>query len=154
MEQTPPVTAIDILLEPDATMVAHAKAANARLRAAFPQGFSLDASHQPHITMLQCFVRTLELERVYSLVEQVLAGERVGAWELTAFKYYYVAAPPLGGAGMVIQPTSDLLRLQRKLNRRRRPAHREDRDRRSFLHAAGRAGPPALDDTVHRNVHS
>ena len=36
------VTAIDIALEPDATMLQHAKAANARLLKSFPKGFALD----------------------------------------------------------------------------------------------------------------
>src|ERR1700731_1707564 len=40
--QENPVTAIDIALEPDATMVEHAMAANARLLKSFPKGFSLD----------------------------------------------------------------------------------------------------------------
>ena len=35
------VTAIDILLEPDATMVQHAQADNARLLKAYPTGFAL-----------------------------------------------------------------------------------------------------------------
>ena len=35
------VTAVDIALEPDATMIQHAKAANARLLKSFPKGFSL-----------------------------------------------------------------------------------------------------------------
>ena len=36
-----PVTAIDILLEPDATMLRHAQANNARLLEVFPKGFAL-----------------------------------------------------------------------------------------------------------------
>jgi hypothetical protein len=36
--QQNPVTAIDIALEPDATMVQHAMDANARLRKSFPNG--------------------------------------------------------------------------------------------------------------------
>ena len=47
-----PVTAIDILLEPDATMVQHAHADNARLLKAYPKGFALDATHQPHLTLI------------------------------------------------------------------------------------------------------
>ena len=47
------VTAIDILLEPDATMLQHAEANNARLRTIFPKGYTLDATHRPHITMMQ-----------------------------------------------------------------------------------------------------
>ena len=46
-----PVTAIDILLEPDATMIKHAEAANERLLKGFPKGFALGKTHQPHISM-------------------------------------------------------------------------------------------------------
>lgn len=52
------MTAIDIALEPDAMMIEHAMAANARLLKAFPKGFALDATHHPHVSMLQQFVRT------------------------------------------------------------------------------------------------
>ena len=65
------VTAIDILLEPDATMLQHSEANNARLRKVFPKGFALDASHRPHITMVQCFVRTADLEKLYAAVGKV-----------------------------------------------------------------------------------
>jgi hypothetical protein len=58
------VTAIDIALEPDATMIQHAQADNARLLKVFPKGFALDATH-PHISMLQQFVRTADLDKVY-----------------------------------------------------------------------------------------
>ena len=51
--QENPVTAIDIALEPDATMIQHAEAANARLLKVLPKGFRLDATHHPHISMLQ-----------------------------------------------------------------------------------------------------
>src|SRR5215468_2282280 len=43
------VTAIDIALEPDATMIQDAEAANARLLKVFPKGFSLDATHHPAV---------------------------------------------------------------------------------------------------------
>jgi len=42
------VTAIDIALEPDATMAQHAEAANARLLKVFPKGFALDARRIIH----------------------------------------------------------------------------------------------------------
>jgi hypothetical protein len=60
------VTAIDILLEPDATMVQTAQADNARLLQAYPDGFALDATHHPHITMLQHFVGTADLGKIYA----------------------------------------------------------------------------------------
>jgi len=59
-----PVTAIDVLLEPDSTMLEHAAANNARLLKVFPKGFALDEMHRPHITLVQRFVRTADLDQV------------------------------------------------------------------------------------------
>src|ERR1700760_1816256 len=113
--QQNPVTAIDIALEPDATMVQHARAANARLLKAFPKGFALDETHHPHISMLQQFVRTDDLDKVFAAANAVLAKEKPTAWTLKAFKYYYIASPPVGLAGIVVEPTEDLHRLQDEL---------------------------------------
>jgi 2'-5' RNA ligase len=106
------VTAIDIALEPDATMVQHAMAANARLLESFPKGFRLDETHHPHVTLLQQFVRTEDLDKVFAAVNAVLAKERPATWTLNAFKYYYIPSPPVGLAGIVVEPTDDLHRLQ------------------------------------------
>ncbi len=84
--QENPVTAIDIALEPDATMVQHAEAANGRLLKVFPKGFSLDATHHPHISILQRYVRTADLDKVYAAAGKVLADEKVTSWKLKAFK--------------------------------------------------------------------
>jgi 2'-5' RNA ligase superfamily len=110
-----PVTAIDIALEPDATMIQHAMDANARLRKSFPKGFALDETHHPHITLLQQFVRTDDLNKVFAAANAVLAKEKPMAWTLKAIKYYYIPAPPLGLAGIVVEPTEDLHRLQDEL---------------------------------------
>jgi len=110
-----PVTAIDIALKPDAAMVRRAKADNARLLKAYPEGFALDATHRPHMTMLQQFVRTAELGRVASAANAVLAKERAANWRFKAIKYYYIPSPPLGIAGIVVDLTPELLRLQREL---------------------------------------
>jgi hypothetical protein len=109
------VTAIDIALEPDATMVQHAMAANARLLKSFPKGFPLDETHHPHISILQQFVRTDDLEKVFAAANAVLAKEKPTTWTLKAFKYYYIPAPPIGLAGIVVKPTDDLHRLQGEL---------------------------------------
>jgi hypothetical protein len=113
--QQNPVTAIDIALEPDATMIQHAQADNARLLKAFPKGFALDATHHPHISMLQQFVRTDDLEKVYAAVNKVFATEKPTSWKLKAYKYYYIPSPPVGLAGIVVEPTEDLHRLQQKI---------------------------------------
>lgn len=57
------LTAIDVLVDPDEKTRDHARAWNARMRESVPDGFALDASHQPHITALQRYVRTAELAR-------------------------------------------------------------------------------------------
>jgi hypothetical protein len=108
-------TAIDILLEPDAAMLQHAQMANARLLGAFPKGYALDAAHRPHISCLQRYVKTGELENVFAAVSDVLATERPATWALTAFKYYYIPWKGLGLAGIVIRPTDDLLAYQQRL---------------------------------------
>jgi phosphoserine phosphatase len=104
------ITAIDILLEPDATMLRHAEATNARLLEVFPKGFPLDETHRPHVTMLQLFVRTADLEQVYAAIGKVLAG--VKPMKMEAFKYYYIPAGEIGLSGIVIRPTPELLSLQ------------------------------------------
>jgi phosphoserine phosphatase len=109
------VTAIDILLEPDATMLQHAAANNARLLAVFPKGFALDAAHRPHITMIQRFVRTADLENVYAAAGQVFAGANVNAMRLEAFKYYYAPAGAVGVAGICAKPTPEIIKLQADL---------------------------------------
>jgi 2'-5' RNA ligase len=109
------VTAIDILLEPDATMIEHAKAANQRLLKSFPIGFALDETHHPHITCLQRYVETTDLNKLYEVVGKVLAEERPTSWKLKAYKYYYIPWKNIGLAGIVIEPTDDLIRFQKKL---------------------------------------
>jgi hypothetical protein len=113
--QQSPITAIDIALEPDATMIQHAQADNTRLLKAFPKGFALDETHHPHVSILQQFVRTAYLEKVYAAVNGIFASEKPTSWKLKAFKYYYIPSPPIGLAGIVVEPTEDLRRLQQKV---------------------------------------
>jgi hypothetical protein len=113
-DQTP-VTAIDILLEPDATMLRRSEENNARLLSVYPKGYLLDEAHRPHITMIQCFVRTGDLDKVYAATGKVLEGAAVNAMKLEAFKYYYVPSNDIGLAGIVAKPTPELLKLQEDL---------------------------------------
>lgn len=106
------VTAIDILLEPDATMLARSADNNARLRKVFPKGFALDATHTPHITLIQRFVRTADLDKVYAAAGKAIAGANVTAMKLEAFKYYYAPGGDVGVAGICAKPTPAILKLQ------------------------------------------
>src|SRR5262249_59433647 len=56
--------------------------------------------------------RTDDLDKVFAAASAVLAKEKPRAWMLKAFKYYYIPDPPFGVAGIVVEPTEDLHRLQ------------------------------------------
>jgi hypothetical protein len=113
------LTAIDVLLEPDATMVTRAEAANARLRENVFTGYALDALHAPHITVLQRHVRTRDLASMYLAVERVFETEHLAALQMEATGYYYIPfaekGVSMGLAGIVIEPSAALLRLQQNL---------------------------------------
>jgi acid phosphatase (class A) len=113
--QTDGVTAIDILLNPDETMMKRAAAVNARLRSVYPKGYALDATHRPHVTLLQRFVRTADLDKVYAAANKVLVGVKAGDLSLKAVKYYYIPIGPLGLSGIVAESTPALLKLQQDL---------------------------------------
>ena len=142
-----PVTAIDILLEPDATMVKHAEAANERLLKDFPKGFALGKTHQPHISCLQRYVKTADLDKVYEAVGKVLAEEKPTAWKLKAYKYYFIPWKDIGLAGIVIEPTDDLIRYQKKLIDAVAPFTVKNGDRGGVRHHEGR---PRHQSTDHR----
>jgi phosphoserine phosphatase len=107
------VTAIDVLLLPDAAMLRRAESVNANHLKVYPQGFALDATHRPHITMIQRFVRTADLDKVYAAVGKVIASANVTGMKLEAFKYYYVPTGDTGVSGIVAKPTPALLKLQK-----------------------------------------
>jgi hypothetical protein len=107
-----PVTAINVLLEPDATMLERSAANNARLLTVFPQGFALDATHSPHMTLLQRFVRTADLDEIYAAVGHALSGTTVSEVQLEAYRYYYIPSGTLGLAGIVSKPHPVLREMQ------------------------------------------
>lgn len=109
------VTAINVCLDPDEAMLQRAQAANERLRKAYPKGYALDETHRPHITCVQRFVRTADLDKLYDAIGRILAEEKPASWKLKATKHYYLPSGDRGLAGIVIEPTEDLLRLQQKV---------------------------------------
>jgi hypothetical protein len=81
-------------------MLRHSEANNTRLLKVYPKGFALDSAHRPHITMIQRYVRTADLDKVYAAASQVLARANVTAMKLEAFKYYYLPNKDIGIAGI------------------------------------------------------
>src|SRR5262245_18781733 len=115
-------------------MIQHAEAANDRLRKVFPEGYALDATHRPHITILQRFVRTEDLDKVYAAVVDVLAGEKPDGRTLKAFKYDYVVWDKAGVTVILIEPTAQLIQFPTETDRCSCPLFHRDRDCCCVLH--------------------
>jgi len=111
------ILAIDVLLNPDQTMLDSAKVYNALMQKNYSGAgsYSLDELHTPHITVLQCFVRNADLEKVYAVVAKVVKSEKPTKEKLTAKGFYYFPYNNLGLAGITIDTTPALLRFQTKI---------------------------------------
>jgi hypothetical protein len=109
------LVAIDILLEPDQAMIARARAVNARLRGNYPAGYELDATHAPHVTLLQRFVRVKDLDAVTAAISKVVATERPAALQLNATGLDYVIWGGLAVTVLVVERTPELMRLHQKI---------------------------------------
>lgn len=112
------LTAVDILIIPDDTMLTHAKSWNTRLLESVPTGFALDEQHTPHITLLQRYVRTDRLDELYGVVDTVIAAAPVATLEFTGVKLAHMklaALPGIGLAGLLAKPGAAVLDLQAAL---------------------------------------
>ncbi|WKD36975.1 hypothetical protein [Streptomyces xanthophaeus] len=111
------LTAIDVLVDPDEETVRRARAWNARMRASVPDGFALDASHRPHITTLQRYVRTAGLDEVYEAVRRTLAATDTGAltYRAVALRHADWGVPGQGLAVILLEPGPQVLDFQAAL---------------------------------------
>lgn len=76
------VIAVNVLLLPDHDTSARAKQINGVLRQSYPDGFALDASHVPHISVLHGYVQTKRLADVYRSVAKVSAKHPLAGKQL------------------------------------------------------------------------
>jgi hypothetical protein len=102
------VIAIDVVLEPDAKMVAKSEAANARLRENYPKGYTLGKKHVPHITLVQGYVREKDLPWLKSTVSSLADATQPQSWELTATGYSYAIWSGVAITGISIEPSRRL----------------------------------------------
>ncbi len=109
------LVAIDIVVEPDQTMIDAAIAFNARLRENDPAGYSLDGTHAPHVSLLQRYVRANDLDAVEAAVTKVLAVERPTDLRLTATGIDYAMWAGSAVTVFVVERTPELMRLQQKV---------------------------------------
>ena len=104
--------AIDVLLQPDATMLEEAATWNARMREHSPEGFKLDPEHVPHITLIQRFIAERDLAAVLAAVDRVKSTFDIAAMRMTATGLYHIPSGKIGLAGIVIAPSDALRALQ------------------------------------------
>jgi hypothetical protein len=106
------VIAIDVLLLPDATMVAKAKAANALLRENYPRGYTLGKDQVAHISLVHAYVREKDLRAIEVAVAKLAEGAKPLEWELTANGYTSGAWDGLTITTIGIERTRSLDELQ------------------------------------------
>lgn len=110
------LTAIDILINPDEATLDRARALNARLRQVYPSGFALDTQHTPHITTLQRYVRTADLDQVYDAISTVIADTDIASLAFTAAKIEHMSVGPgIGLGAVVLTPDPRIIQFQDKL---------------------------------------
>jgi len=107
--------AIDVLLEPDHTMVEKSNAVNARLRGNYPAGYALDATHAPHVTLLQRFVRVKDLDAVTAALTKLFATERPTDLQLKAKGHEYGMWAGFAVTVYAVDLTPELMRLHQKV---------------------------------------
>jgi hypothetical protein len=113
------LTAIDILIDPDHAAIERAKVVNAQMLTSIPapDGWVLDDTHQPHITTLQRYVRTADLDQVNDAVEKTLAATDITSLSYTAVKITHAdwGLGDFGPAVLLVQVNAAVLAFQAAL---------------------------------------
>ncbi len=96
-------------------MIQHASALNARLRRDFAKGYALDATHRPHVTLLQRYVRTADLPKIYAAIQKIRAHYDMAAWKFEAFKIDHAVWSGLALTVILAKPPQSVLDAQQHL---------------------------------------
>lgn len=107
--------AIDVLLQPDSVMLEQASTWNALMREQSPEGFKLDEEHAPHITLIQRFVSESDLASVLAAVDRVRSMADTSKMQMRTTGLYHIPSGKIGLAGIVVEPSSDLIALQQAM---------------------------------------
>jgi len=111
------LTAVDVLIDPDDLAIERARTINARLLKSLPEGWALDDTHKPHITTLQRYVRTADLDKVYEAVEKILTETDMSSLGYQAVKITHAdwGFPGYGPTVLLVQVSPEVLAFQAKL---------------------------------------
>lgn len=111
------LTAIDVLVDPDGAALARAREVNVRVLKSMPEGWVLDDTHQPHITTLQRYVRTADLDQVYHAIEETIASTDMASLSYQAVKITHAdwGFPGYGPTVLLVKVDSNVLEFQANL---------------------------------------
>ena len=126
------LVAIDVLLETDQRMLTAADEWNKRLRDQMPEGFSLDETHRPHITLLQQYVTEKDLDAVVAVVKSLAATANLEEMKLTAKGLYHIPGGKIGLQGIMIKPSDEILALQTQVIQAMAPFRKSGGDQAAF----------------------
>ncbi|MBI3963564.1 MAG: 2'-5' RNA ligase family protein [Candidatus Kerfeldbacteria bacterium] len=134
MKRTP-YAAIDVALLPPENIAETARQINRALRTEHPEGFALDDTHLPHLTLVQQYILTADLLDVFTNVDTVLASFKPVILTVTG-----IAGASFGGISvpfMVLQQDSELQRLHEELLDRLLPFSQDVRTAAAFMRDRG-----------------
>ena len=112
------LTAVDVMIQPDAGAIARARAVNARMPLSIPAGITLDDTHLPHITMLQRYLITASLDQAYAAIAATIAATDPAtlSYHVPGITYSEHWGPPGQAAAVLgVQPNRQVLDLQAAL---------------------------------------
>jgi hypothetical protein len=112
------LTAVDILIEPDDASIERAREVNRRMPLSIPAGLTLDDTHLPHITMLQRYLITADVDAAYTAIEKTLTATDTAAlsYHVPGITYSEHWGPPGQAAAVLgVQPNQQVLDLQAAL---------------------------------------
>jgi hypothetical protein len=140
------LTAIDVLIDPDEQAIERARKINARLLKSLSQGWALDDTHKPHITTLQRYVRTADLEKVYAAVGELLADTDMSSLGYKAVKITHAdwGFPGYGPTVLLVQVSPEVLAFQAKLEAAVDPFVESDGTAAAFVADPGEVISPTI----------
>jgi hypothetical protein len=150
------LTAIDVLIDPDEGAMERAREVNARLldSVPLPQGWALDDTHQPHITTLQRYVRTADLDRVYEAVGTTVAGTDLDSLSYRAARITHAdwGFPGIAPTVLTVEVNDSVLDFQARLLGAIAPFVESGGTAAAFVADAGEEISPTIVDWVENFV--
>jgi len=148
------LTAIDVLIDPDPNAIERAREVNARLLESMPEGWKLDDTHQPHITTLQRYVRTSDLDNVFDAVEGTVKETDMSAlsYQATNITHADWGFPGYGPTVLQVAVSPKVLDFQAKLVAALTPFVEAGGTAEAFVADPGEVISPTIIDWVEKYV--